>query len=159
MYMDGTGIQERTARLTDKMWDTLTLGIFGAWIIFVGPFASWMFIIHRFSRQPPTTEFDWGLAIIITVATVVVGLKMHLPHHRARTALRRHRKNMERVSASEGYLFSDSYFADLRTHLGDHWHLCTVLSPNGEVAAAGSFTVANGIAQGHLGAASPRQNR
>lgn len=102
MYMDGIGIQERTRHLSDNLWDTLTLGIFGAWIIFIGPFTSWMFIIHRFSWQTPTTEFDWGLAIIISVASVAVGLKMHLPHHRAMTALKRHRKNMERETARRG---------------------------------------------------------
>ena len=103
MYMDGTGIQERTHDLTDKMFGTLGLGIVGAWIIFLGPFLSWLIFIHQWTwRAPPPTEFDWGFATVITVASIVIGLKMHLPHHRARTALKKHTKNMERAIAKYG---------------------------------------------------------
>ncbi len=102
MYMNGTGIKEQTQRLTDNIWDTLILGIVGAWIILAGPFTSWLFIIHRFPWETPPTEFDWSLAMTITIASVLVGLKIHLPHHRASTALRRHTKNMERETAQRG---------------------------------------------------------
>ena len=57
---------------------------------------------------------------------------------------------MKRLEASEYYLFSDSYFADLRSSLGHNLHLCVVLSPTREVAAAGLFTTTDGIVQYHL---------
>jgi hypothetical protein len=58
---------------------------------------------------------------------------------------------MRRVGASEGYLFSEEYFADLRTALGERLHLCCVLSPKGDVAAAGLFIETERIVQHHLG--------
>ena len=58
---------------------------------------------------------------------------------------------MHRLSASEFYLFPVRYFYGLRTALGTSLHLCTVLSPEGEVAAAGLFTSVCGIVQYHLG--------
>jgi len=102
MYMDGTGIQERTRHLTDEMWETLGLGIVGAWIIFLGPFLSWLIFIHQWTRGAPPTKFDWALGIIIGAISIAVGLKIHLPHHKARTALNRHTKNMERAIAKYG---------------------------------------------------------
>ena len=105
MYMDGTGIKERTRQLTDKVWDTLGLGILGAWVIFLGPFLSWLFFIHHiheYGGGTPPTEFDWGLAIAISAVSILVGLKMHLTHHRARTALKKHTKNMERETTRRG---------------------------------------------------------
>jgi hypothetical protein len=59
-------------------------------------------------------------------------------------------RTMKRVSANRFYAFSDRYFADLRSTLGDRLHLCVVLSPGGEVASAGLFTVTNGVVQYHL---------
>ena len=102
MYMDGTGIQERTDQLTDKVWDTLGLALMGAPSIVLGPLLSWGLLILQPPGRTPPTEFDWGLAITIAVASVAVGLKMYLPHHRARTALNRHSKNMERETAQRG---------------------------------------------------------
>ncbi|MFB2836046.1 hypothetical protein [Floridanema evergladense] len=58
--------------------------------------------------------------------------------------------NMQRVSASEFYFFDDSYFVGLRAILGEHLHLCTILSPEGEVASSLLFTAINGIVQNHL---------
>jgi hypothetical protein len=58
---------------------------------------------------------------------------------------------MTRLGASEYYFFSPEYFVALRSLLGAHVHLCTVVSPEGEVAAAGLFTVTSGIVQYHLG--------
>jgi len=63
-----------------------------------------------------------------------------------------YRETMERRSASEFYLFSDSYFYDLRDALGDRLHLHTVISPEGEATAAGLCVVVDGIVQDHLGA-------
>lgn len=58
-----------------------------------------------------------------------------------------YRETMMRVSADESYLFADSYFAGLRAALGDAGHLCAVLSPDGDVAAACLFSTTGGIAQ------------
>lgn len=62
-----------------------------------------------------------------------------------------YRDTMRRVGAKEFYLFSDNYFDDLRSTLEDKLNLWTVLSPDGEFAAGGVFTVINGIVEYHLG--------
>ncbi|MBS3909312.1 MAG: GNAT family N-acetyltransferase [Actinobacteria bacterium] len=61
-----------------------------------------------------------------------------------------YRANMNRKDASDFYMFSDDYFQDLRESLGGGLHLCAVLSPAGDVAAAGLFVVTNKIVQFHL---------
>lgn len=66
-----------------------------------------------------------------------------------------YRGTMHRVRASDWYLFSDSYFDDLRAALGDQLHLFTVVSPEGLVAAAGLFTGVGGIVQFHLSGTAP----
>ena len=58
---------------------------------------------------------------------------------------------MQRVEASAGYLFSEEYFEALRAALGERLHLCCVLSPRGDVAAAALFVETEGIVQHHLG--------
>jgi len=58
---------------------------------------------------------------------------------------------MKRVHASDFYFFQPAYFTGLQKTLGERLHLCTVLSPRGEVTAAGLFTAVNGIVQYHLG--------
>ena len=102
MYMDGTGIQERTRQLSDDMWDTLGLALMGAPIIILGPLLSWGLLIFESPSSTPPTEIDWGLAIAISAVSIVAGLKMYLPHHRARTALKKHTKNMERAITKYG---------------------------------------------------------
>jgi hypothetical protein len=62
-----------------------------------------------------------------------------------------YRATMSRVSATEFYYFTDSYFRDLRAALGERLRLCVVRAPNGETAAAGLFTTMAGIVQYHLG--------
>ena len=62
-----------------------------------------------------------------------------------------YRSTMRRVKAKEFYLFSDDYFADLKDTLKDKLDLWVVLSPDGEFAAGGVFTVLNGIIEYHLG--------
>lgn len=57
---------------------------------------------------------------------------------------------MRRLSANEYYLFSKAYFSDLRSFMGERLHLCTVLSPEGEVGSAALFTTTNDIVQYHL---------
>jgi hypothetical protein len=66
--------------------------------------------------------------------------------------IKAYRESMSRLEASQFYFFSDDYFEDLRKALGDRLDLWTVLSPEGEVAAAGLFTVVNGMVEYHLGA-------
>jgi lipid II:glycine glycyltransferase (peptidoglycan interpeptide bridge formation enzyme) len=61
-----------------------------------------------------------------------------------------YRRTMERLSATAFYAFPKSYFHELRFVLGDNIHLCAIISPEQEVAAAGLFTTVNGITQYHL---------
>lgn len=57
---------------------------------------------------------------------------------------------MRRVEAMQRYLFSEEYFENLRAVLGERLHLCSVLSPRGDVAAAGLFVETDGIVEFHL---------
>ncbi len=61
-----------------------------------------------------------------------------------------YQSTMERLSARAFYSFSHEYFYALRDALGNDFHLCTVMSPEGEMAAAGVFTTTSGIVQFHL---------
>lgn len=65
--------------------------------------------------------------------------------------IRLYRETMQRVGAAHFYLFEETYFEDLRSLLRPHLHLCSVLSPTDELAAASLFTVADGILEYHLG--------
>jgi len=67
-----------------------------------------------------------------------------------REFLRAYRESMERVDAHSYYNFSDDYFDDLRSALGDHLHLWIARSGS-DVTAAALFTESNGIVQYHLG--------
>jgi hypothetical protein len=58
---------------------------------------------------------------------------------------------MRRVGAGTAYMFSQEYFQDLKTALGDQLHLCCVVSPANKVASAGLFVETQGIVQYHLG--------
>jgi len=66
--------------------------------------------------------------------------------------VRLYRRTMERVTAADFYFFSDAYFDDLRCALGDRLHLCSIVAPQGEVAAAALFFATGDIVQYHLGA-------
>jgi hypothetical protein len=79
--------------------------------------------------------------------------------HRLRGFIDAYQATMRRVSASDFYHFSESYFQDLREALGDRLHLCTVHAPDGEIAAGGLFTLVNGIAQDHLAATTDKYVR
>lgn len=68
------------------------------------------------------------------------------------TFKRLYRETMTRVGATSFYFFSDAYFEDLRRALGDRLHLCSVVSPAGDVAAAILLFVTGSIVQYHLGA-------
>ena len=48
------------------------------------------------------------------------------------------------------YRFGAEYFDALRACMGDHLHLCTVVAPEGETAAAGLFTCVDGLMEFHL---------
>jgi Acetyltransferase (GNAT) domain len=57
---------------------------------------------------------------------------------------------MRRVRARQDYLFSRDYFDRFKFILGDHVHLCCVLSSDRQLACAGTYVDCNGIVQGHL---------
>lgn len=61
-----------------------------------------------------------------------------------------YRATMRRVEADDAYLFEGPYFERLRDTLGDVLHICTVSSPQGDVAAGALFTNICGIVQYHL---------
>ncbi|WP_221249193.1 GNAT family N-acetyltransferase [Desulfuromonas versatilis] len=68
----------------------------------------------------------------------------------ARDFKRVYRQTMQRVGATDYYQFSDAYFDGLKEALSEKLNLCSVLSPTGEVAAAGLFTTCKGIVEFHL---------
>ena len=61
-----------------------------------------------------------------------------------------YQQTMERCEAEEFFFFSDSYFTDLRTVLGENLQICTVISRQKELAAGGLFSVVGGLVQAHL---------
>lgn len=65
-------------------------------------------------------------------------------------------ESMERLQAHSFYRFSEKYFTELQCALADRLHLCTVVSPADDVAAAGLFTVTGGLVQYHLGGTAQR---
>ena len=69
--------------------------------------------------------------------------------------IRMYFETMERVDADQYYKFDSRYFTDLKAALGDHLHLCCVLSPEGQPVAAGLFTCAGNIMQYHLSGSDP----
>jgi hypothetical protein len=59
-------------------------------------------------------------------------------------------ETMNRVGADGSYLFPCEYFLELKRLGRDSVHLCTVLSPQGNVAASGLFFTHDSIVQFHL---------
>ena len=57
---------------------------------------------------------------------------------------------MSRVGARSSYFFSPAYFSALRERLRAETHLCTVLSPEGRIAATAQFFRSGDLVQGHL---------
>lgn len=64
--------------------------------------------------------------------------------------VRLYRETMLRAGADPFYLFPHSYFRELRDLDTDRVHLCTVLAPQGDIAAAGMFFVHEDMVQFHL---------
>lgn len=60
-------------------------------------------------------------------------------------------ETMARHNASARYYFSVSYFDGLRNCLGSRFRLCSVLAPDGNIAAAGVFVHTGNLVQYHLG--------
>jgi len=60
-------------------------------------------------------------------------------------------QTMARVDAGGYYFFDKEYFQRLKDCLGASLHLCTIISPKGDIAAAGLFTHVGNIVQYHLG--------
>lgn len=65
--------------------------------------------------------------------------------------IRLYRQTMTRVGARPFYHFEGCYFGDLRELLDSHLHLCSVISPTGELAAGGLFTEVDDLMEYHLG--------
>lgn len=65
---------------------------------------------------------------------------------------------MQRVGATDAYLFDEAYFTELRALLGDRIHLC-VVEIDGQVAAAALFIETSGLVQYHLSATDERFTR
>lgn len=63
-----------------------------------------------------------------------------------------YQETMSRVKARNFYCFSQVYFEDLRSVLGDKLDLWVILSPAREVAAGALVITVNGLVQYHLGA-------
>jgi hypothetical protein len=61
-------------------------------------------------------------------------------------------QTMARLQANSCYCFSNEYFEEFRSVLGSRAHLCSILSPEGEMAACGLITATEGIIQIHLAA-------
>jgi hypothetical protein len=61
-----------------------------------------------------------------------------------------YRETMALRAADPYYFFGLDYFRDLRRCLGARLHLCSVLAPGGELAAAGLFTEVGDLMQFHL---------
>jgi hypothetical protein len=61
-------------------------------------------------------------------------------------------QTMSRLQANSCYCFSNDYFEEFRSVLGSRAHLCSILSPGGEMAACGLITATEGIIQIHLAA-------
>ena len=59
-------------------------------------------------------------------------------------------ETMNRLEAAEHYRFTPAYFCELAGVLGDRLLFASVVSPDGETAAAGIFTCTGPIAQAHL---------
>jgi hypothetical protein len=72
---------------------------------------------------------------------------------------RMYRQTMVRLGADEYYHFSDDYFGDLKASLGDKLHLCSVVSPEGRLAASGLYTTVDGVIEGHLAGSDPSYYR
>jgi predicted N-acyltransferase len=60
-------------------------------------------------------------------------------------------ETMQRVGASAGYFFEDSYFTGLAEKLGETLQLFVVRLPDGTPISAGLFTLCDGMMQYHLG--------
>ena len=66
-----------------------------------------------------------------------------------------YRETMERVGASSTYYFDGAYFERMAAELGSVLHLFVGLV-DGRVAAAGLYTLCDGIVQAHLGGSRPQ---
>ncbi|HYV44211.1 MAG TPA: GNAT family N-acetyltransferase [Myxococcaceae bacterium] len=81
--------------------------------------------------------------------TVQVDEWSHLP-----TFCALYLENMRQVGAAPFYLFDARYFARLKELLEGHLHLVSVLSPDGDLAAANLITLCGGLVNAHLNAMS-----
>jgi hypothetical protein len=79
------------------------------------------------------------------------GFRVQLdPWDRLDDFIRIYEQTMRLRDADAFYYFSRDYYDDLRRSLDGHLHLCLVRGPEGEAAAAGLFTLIDGLVQFHL---------
>jgi hypothetical protein len=64
--------------------------------------------------------------------------------------IRVYQETMRYRSAEAFYRFDAEYFEALRRCMGERLHLCTVVAPEGPVAAGGLFTCVDGLMEFHL---------
>jgi hypothetical protein len=70
-----------------------------------------------------------------------------------------YRQTMERLGADRFYHFGDAYFRDLKSALKDNLHLCSVLAPDGRIAAGALFMTVDGLMEYHLSASAAEFSR
>ena len=102
MYMNGHGIQDRTCRLNDALFDKLLHGIFGGIAIILGPFLSWGLVIHRFPWEEPVTQADWVIAVVVSLLAIIAGGWGYSRYSIALRAVKRHMKAMEEETSKRG---------------------------------------------------------
>ena len=61
-------------------------------------------------------------------------------------------ETMRRCGAAKYYFFEKNYFLRLKQCLGDKLHICSILSPEGELAGGGLIVKTDDVAQAHLSA-------
>lgn len=96
MYMNGVGIQEKTRRLTDVLWDAVPLAIIGTTAAITAPV-----IFGVTWAAPPSGMPPWWTFVIVTVC-VFGGVYLSIPYWRAERALKAHRLAMEAETEQRG---------------------------------------------------------
>lgn len=84
---------------------------------------------------------------------IALGFKSRIDHWEDYSAIKQiYYQTMARCRAKEYYYFNDAYFDKLRQCLPDSLHICSIISPDGEIAGAGVFIKTENLVQAHLSA-------
>jgi len=100
---------------------------------------------EELARQTRTNHRADVRRLVLEGFTTVVDDWERLPDF-----VRIYEETMRFHAADAFYFFDPDYYQALRRCLGEHLHLCLVLAPSGEAAAAGLFTCVDGLVQFHL---------